>query len=297
MCIKSNNSTYFKMVLQSNYLYSILHLCQKSSNVDEFVADWYKCGLTPPQAPRPTQTQAPRPVFNQPAPIAKPIDRSVEKLKKDLLVVKETIKSLDQLIKNSKSKADVSKPEFQTTVCNLKEMSLRIMKMIDFIPPENILLELLQRNDDIQDCLIRFEEYKKSGNKSEIPSELFKEEPKSNSLEELFGTIKPTTTHPKLQDPIEKEFASISIRDSKKDDFAEISNRKPNIDVNKLFENSPVKPSPTVPSAPREEEIKGQEDLDLFQSIANRNKDKSQNYNDFQNFLKSKKETSKNPFE
>lgn len=314
MCIKSSNPEYFKTVLQNNYLKNIQFYCYKNSEVkkmyDDFFKDWAKSGIKQITSEQTQPTLNPMIVTKEQTPVKKTIDRSPEKLNKDLVVVKELINFMKDLLKSSTSNKDLLQEEFQQVYLNLVEMRVRVMKIVETLPPENILLKLIQVNDDLFDVISSFEEYQKTGKKREVVSEskkdvfgtneIFKEE---NSTDELFSNLRSSnTTSQKYMDPIEKEFSNISLRKQEQpkveDLFSEISNRNQpkvnnnSIDINKLFDNSPQQPQKTnssQPSAPKEE------DLELFGDIVNRKKDNSSNYDEFQKFLNNQKPS--NPFE
>lgn len=319
MCIKSSNPEYFKMVLQKDYLKHIQFYCSKNSDVkklyEDFFKDWVKSGIKPVSLEQNQPNTNPMIVpKEQSQPIKKTIDRSPEKLNQDLLIVKETMNFMKDLLKTSTSNKDLEQEEFQQVYLNLVEMRVRIMNMVETLPPENILLKLIQVNDDLFEVISSYEDYLKTGKKKETKKdetiEFFKEEKSNNSVDDMFSTLRNQEPSQKYMDPIEKEFSNISLRNEqpKVDElFGEISNRKKEtsnvnnqIDINKLFENTQketpkqneslydmiLQPSaPTQPSAPKEE------DLDLFGDIVNRKKEqpKTSNYDEFQKFLNNQK--------
>lgn len=297
MCLKSDSGEFFKRVLEKDYLERILmHLSRNigvKSRLNEFLVEWGRSGLRVPSEK--VENTSPM-IQTQPKP--KVIDKSPEKLQKDLIFVRETMQLMKEMIWSSNSSRDLQGDEFKQIYANLVEMRVRVLKIIDFMPPEDILLKLLQLNDELYDILSQHDEYAKTGKKTKNEKNIFEGNTKSK-IEDLFGSL---TMGPKGQDPIEKEFSEMAKRGPEK--------KSNQIDIDKLFDNSPTVPqsltlpkpqsirlSSPEPSAPKEQP---EDDSDLFGSIATRNDNSNTSYDEFQEFLKkeeSKKTNQFNPFE
>jgi len=129
-----------------------------------------------PSAPAfapPQQQQAPMmprssAIQQQQAPTASSINNKPpkqnkkEKLKQDLDAVRDTIELLLDMVTVAGNHAELKNPTVYEIVANCKEMHRRVIQLIERVPEEEILLELIQVNDELADVLDYYETFKKS---------------------------------------------------------------------------------------------------------------------------------------
>ncbi|KAG2381982.1 hypothetical protein C9374_005774 [Naegleria lovaniensis] len=89
-----------------------------------------------------------------------------EKLDPDLTIVKENINLLGELVSAASSPNELKEDDTALQLkVNCEEMQRRIISLIETIPPEDVLLKLLEVNEALSDSLQSFEKFMKTGKK------------------------------------------------------------------------------------------------------------------------------------
>jgi len=132
---------------------------------------------SPQQQPLTSSTQLPPPPFRGNAPSSPSTNErhergrinlktSGEKLDADLNVVKENILILSQLVEAASNPNELREDDTASQVrANCDEMNRRIVSLIELIPEEQTLLKLLDIHEQLNDGLLAFDKYMKTGQK------------------------------------------------------------------------------------------------------------------------------------
>lgn len=120
-----------------------------------------------PQQPLTSSTTRQPPPFrgntNQPS---SKLSTYQEKLDSDLTIVKENINLLGELVSAASSPNELKQDDTALQLkVNCEEMQRRIISLIETIPPEDVLLKLLEVNEALSDSLQSFEKFMKTGKK------------------------------------------------------------------------------------------------------------------------------------
>eukprot|EP01080_Neovahlkampfia_damariscottae_P005938 gene5938-9768_t len=225
MCVKSSNAELFNRLLSKN-LNKVQQLISYNMNLEskfkEYVNDWSKSGVKSTNSTTnqtQTKTQQSKPKTTNFSNKSKYYD-STDKLMKDLQVVEDNVKMLNDIVYAASSPEEILNDDYQQIYINLKEMHLRIIKIIECLPEEKILLKLFTLNDSVDESLLNFENYIKTGMK---PTK--KDDQSVDNLDDLFKDLH-TTSSQNNQKPL-IDSSDLFLQDTNTDDdFSSLSHRK-----------------------------------------------------------------------